>query len=97
MAACYILHSKSTNKFYIGSTQVKVEERLYKHNTSFYGKHFTSASNDWQIFMVIECVSYKQARKIEIHIKKMKSKKYIKNLGSYPQMIQKLLEKYNPQ
>jgi len=35
------------------------------------------------------------AGKIEIHIKKMKSKKYIQDLKKYPEIAQKLLKKYS--
>ncbi len=35
------------------------------------------------------------AGKIENHIKKMKSKKYIKDLKKYPEIAQKLIKKYS--
>jgi putative endonuclease len=43
--------------------------------------------------MSIECTSFAQAREIESHVKRMKSKKYIANLKQYPEIIQKLLDK----
>jgi len=73
------------------------EERLDKHNYAFYGYNkFTASTSDWQLFLAIECKSIGQARKIEAHIKKMKSRKYIQNLLTYPEMIERLLSKYNP-
>jgi putative endonuclease len=45
-------------------------------------------------FVLLECKSKLQAFKIESHIKRMKSKKYIKNLSLYPEMRQKLLDRY---
>jgi putative endonuclease len=51
---------------------------------------------DWQLFVVIECKSVKQARNIEAHIKRMKSRKYIENLLTHPEMTERLLSRYNP-
>jgi len=95
MIACYILYSSSLDKFYTGITQDNVESRLEKHNNSSYGNHYTSQTKDWEIFIVIPCDSVAQSMKIEKHIKKMKSKKYIYNLKSYPEIIEKLKIKYS--
>jgi len=95
MFSCYILYSKALGRFYIGSSQTTPEERLAKHNTAFYlGQHYTSATSDWTLFLVISCTSFSQARKIENHIKRMKSRKYVSNLKIYPEMIEKLLSTY---
>ncbi|HEY9343034.1 MAG TPA: GIY-YIG nuclease family protein [Hanamia sp.] len=94
MIACYILYSSSLDKFYTGITQESVKNRLEKHNNSGYGNHYTSHAKDWIIFLVISCSSVAQSMKIEKHIKKMKSKKYICNLKSYPEIIEKLKIKY---
>ncbi|MEQ9412738.1 MAG: GIY-YIG nuclease family protein [Cyclobacteriaceae bacterium] len=97
MSACYILHSPSLNKYYVGSTQLTTKERLDKHNHAFYGTDkFTASARDWQLFLAIECKSISQARSIEAHIKKMKSRKYIENLKAFPEMTERLLTKYNP-
>ncbi len=97
MSACYILHSPSFNKYYVGSTQLTTKERLEKHNQAFYGSNkFTASTNDWHLFITIECNSINQARSIEAHIKRMKSKKYIENLKAFPEMTERLLAKYNP-
>jgi putative endonuclease len=93
--ACYILFSKQSDKFYIGITQEGVEQRLEMHNTSGYGNHFTSVANDWVIYHVINCSSVSQSMKIEKHIKRMKSRKYIENLKLYPAMTEKLLNEYS--
>ena len=39
-------------------------------------------------------LEYDEARNIEAHIKKMKSKTYIENLKKYSDLREKLLEKY---
>lgn len=94
MVACYIIYSASLDKFYTGITQESVESRLEMHKESGYGNHYTSQSSDWEIFLVIPYASVSQSIKIERHIKKMKSKKYIQNLKKYPERIEKLIIKY---
>ena len=81
MANCYIIHSKKLNKFYIGYTSESIEKRIEKHNTSYYGvKKYTHSSDDWELFHSITCESILQAIRIEQHIKRMKSRRYIVNL-----------------
>ena len=94
MAGCYILYSSLYDKFYIGVTQENPDIPLQKHNSKTYGSSYTSFTNDWEIFLFIECESYPQAVNIERHIKSMKSRKYLYNLKTYPEMIQKLKDKY---
>ena len=43
----------------------------------------------------IEQLQYEIARKTEAHIKRMKSRKYIENLKLYPEMMEKLILKYD--
>ena len=59
-----------------------------------FGTAFTKRANDWEIFLSIDYLEYKQARNIESHIKRMKSRKYIQNLLKYPDIIERLREKY---
>ncbi len=95
MASCYVLYSPSRDQYYIGSTHGEFVKRLDQHQTEYYGSnHFTSGTKDWEELLVISCASFSQARKIENHIKRMKSRVYIKNLKAYPEMIIKLLVKY---
>ena len=94
MNICYILHSTRLNQFYVGVSHEGIEQRLLDHNTQYYGRnHFTAQVDDWEVFIIIECSSYAHAMKVEKHIKKMKSSKYIKNLKRYPEMVQRILEK----
>ena len=91
----YILFSKKLNKFYTGVTTLAIEERLENHLLKKYSKlNFTQKSEDWEMFHFLECADFSQARKIELHIKKMKSKVFIENLRKYPELCFKLLEKY---
>ncbi len=90
MANTYILHSKSTDKYYIGMTQDSLKARIDKHNSNFYSKKYSSIASDWELFLNIKCTSVQQAISIEKHIKKMKSRKYIENLKSYSEMVKRL-------
>ena len=92
----YILFSPANDTFYVGSTRIPMEDRLERHLTGYYGKtKFTARFDDWEVFYTISCTSYSQAVAIERHIKKMKSKKYIKNLKLYPEITDKLLAIYD--
>ncbi|MEN2282583.1 GIY-YIG nuclease family protein [Algoriphagus sp. SE2] len=91
----YILFSESLNRFYTGLTTLKVEERLENHlHKKYAGSNFTQKANDWTLFHSIKCKSFSQARNIELHVKRMKSSSYIKNLKLYPELQQKLLDQY---
>jgi len=90
VASLYILFSSDLNKYYVGITKEFVDARVNKHNTSFYGKHFTSAANDWQTVFEIECESFSEARQMELYIKKMKSRKFIEKLIADEKEIEKL-------
>jgi len=93
MATVYILYSKFIDKYYIGSCKdfsVRYEEHLYKVNSN----SFTSRADDWTLFYKIDNLEYQQSRKIEQHIKKMKSRVFIENLSKYPQISIKLIQKY---
>ena len=96
MNYCYILYSPAYDTFYVGSTRLLAEERLERHLSSYYGSaKFTSRFNDWEIFHTIACNSFSQAMAIEKHIKKMKSKKYIRNFNLYPELSEKLLKRFD--
>ena len=92
MVGCYILFSDKLNKFYIGATQEDVSKRIEKHNQSSYGKHrFTAAADDWHLFLFIPANDYAHAIRLERKIKSMKSVKYIQNLITYPELLDKLV------
>ena len=91
----YILFSQELNRYYVGSTVLSIEERLERHLTDFYGNSkFTHKAKDWQIVHSIECQSLNQSRRIERHIKAMKSRVYIENLISIPDFSDKLLVRF---
>ena len=91
----YIIHSPSIDRYYIGSTTEELAKRLMAHNSGKYGsKSFTSRAKDWELYYSIDCVSKSQALKIEQHIKRMKSRKYIENLKTYDEIGTKLKSMY---
>jgi len=89
----YIIYSQSKDTFYTGETS-DIENRIKWHNNAEFDKAYTKITNDWKLFFSINCNNINQARKIEKHIKAMKSKKYIHNLTVYPEIAQKLIQKY---
>lgn len=95
MVGCDIIYSQKINRFYVGVIQNDLNTRIQKHNEHSYGNHrFTAKANDWKLFLFMECDFFKQAARIEKHIKNMKSSVYIQNMKKYPEMIEKLKEKY---
>ena len=93
MATVYIIYSNSIDTFYIGSC-LNLKQRLEQHRDKTFNDSFTRRASDWKLFLKIDNLDYRQARKIENHIKKMKSRKYINNLKKYPEIIYKLIQKY---
>ncbi len=78
-ACCYILYSPKLNKYYVGST-TDIERRLEEHNR---GKEkFTRIGTPWTLVYKEALSSLVEARKRELYIKKMKSRKYIESLIS---------------
>ena len=93
MAAVYILFSEKLNKYYVGSC-LEISQRLADHKLKKYSDSYTRKADDWILFFSIIDLEYEQARLIESHIKKMKSKTYIENLKKYEDISRKLIEQY---
>jgi putative endonuclease len=94
MASVYILYSKKLERFYVGSCK-DLDYRIDQHLNKDFKASFTSKAEDWEVFFFIDDLQYAQARKIEKHIKSMKSKKYIQNLLKYPELTQNLVNQYS--
>jgi putative endonuclease len=93
MVSVYIIYSPNLDKYYVGQSE-DVIARLDQHNMHLFLSGFTVISNEWELFHQIACENRTQAVRIERHIKRMKSRKYIENLKQYPEMVKKLLESH---
>jgi putative endonuclease len=80
MAFLYILHSITTDKYYIGSTRDSIEHRLEKHLSNHKG--FTAKAKDWKIVHLEYFQLFEDAYLRERTIKAWKSKKMIEKLIS---------------
>jgi len=93
LASVYILHSKKISNYYVGSC----EDLSYRHGQHLCKQHkgsFTTRADDWEIFYYKDELGSSQARKIERHIKRMKSQTYYQNLKIYPEIMERLMNKY---
>ena len=77
MPYMYILYSEKLNKYYIGSC-TNMERRLYEHNIGH--SKFTSLGTPWVVVYKEEFQLLVDAKKRELQIKNMKSRKYIEDL-----------------
>ncbi|MBL0130037.1 MAG: GIY-YIG nuclease family protein [Chitinophagaceae bacterium] len=93
MANVYILYSKKLNRYYTGSC-LDLEKRFGEHQSKSRKDSFTSKGDDWELFFWIGDLEYKQARKIEAHVKKLRSRKYIEDLKKFSEMSEKLIIRY---
>ena len=77
MPYTYILFSAKLNKYYVGAC-IDMERRLYEHNIGH--SKFTSLGIPWQLMYKAEFETLVEAKKRELQIKKMNSRKYIEDL-----------------
>ena len=89
----YILYSKKLDRYYTGTTD-DVAVRLSQHNTDHYPGSFTTKGIPWEIYLSISCPSSEAAFKLEVFIKKMKSKTFILKLKEHPEIIQDIISKF---
>ena len=80
MAYVYIIYSGSTDKYYIGSTTEIIETRIERHNNGYYQNKYTESVKPWSLYYLIPGETIVQARRIETHVKSMKSRRDIENL-----------------
>ncbi len=77
MPFIYILYSVKLNKYYVGAC-TDVERRLHEHNIGH--SKFTSTGIPWILKHSEKFETLQEAKKRELNIKKMKSRKYIEGL-----------------
>ncbi len=87
----YVIYSFSLDRYYIGET-VDVQGRLIEHRQHRYVGSFTSIADDWEIAFVFRCKDKSSALKVEAHLKKSKSKVYLKRLQHDEVALKKLKE-----
>ena len=90
MHFCYILYSTKRNRYYTGET-TDVDARLLYHNSSELNTNSTKAGIPWEIVLIIPCKNRSHALKVEMHIKRMKSKRFIESLIQYPELVHKII------
>ncbi|MDH6252856.1 putative endonuclease [Chryseobacterium sp. H1D6B] len=78
MCHCYILYSKSLDKYYIGHSCEDLQERLRKHLSNHKG--FTAKSKNWNIVYYEVFDSKIEAYTREREVKAWKSKSKIQKL-----------------
>jgi len=71
----YIIYSKKIDQFYIGESE-DPETRLVKHNNKLHKHAFTSRADDWELKVSIAFPNIIQAKKAEVFVKKMKSRRF---------------------
>ena len=75
MCVCYILYSKTLDRFYVGYTCDDLLSRVTRHNQ--YHKGYTGKTNDWVVVYHEEFGEKKDAMAREKQIKSWKSRKAI--------------------
>ena len=85
----YVIYSPSADIYYIGET-VNVEERLIQHRQHTYTGSYTKIGNDWEVAFLLKCKDRSSALKVEKHLKKAKSKVYLKRLQEDQSALEKL-------
>ena len=78
----YILHSVSSDHYYIGHTN-DVEKRLKEHNNPKENSKFTSKHLPWELKLWFEVTQFREdAMKVERFIKNQKSREFIERIIS---------------
>ncbi len=65
------------------------------HNSIELNTGVSKSGIPWEFLFTLEVSTYALAGKLEMHIKRMKSREYCINLTKYPEISQKLIEKYS--
>ena len=89
----YVIYSASLKRFYTGTTD-DVGRRIEEHNSNKYFDSFTSKGIPWELFFQVECKTSEQAYKLEKFIKTMKSSTFIKKLKNEPELLTKILRRF---
>ncbi len=77
MPFAYIIYSGKLNKYYVGAC-TDLQRRLHEHNIGH--SKFTSTGLPWVLKYAEAFETLQLAKRRELQIKKMKSRKYIESL-----------------
>ncbi|GHE56088.1 GIY-YIG nuclease family protein [Roseivirga thermotolerans] len=88
----YILYSPGIDRYDIGYTS-SFSDRLSFHNDGARNKIWTKRGIPWEVYLTVEGLEKSTARKLELHLKKMKSRNYLKELKQNPKKLEELLLK----
>jgi len=91
MAILYIIYSSKIDRYYIGITSEDITTRLQKHNQASYGSRYTSQSDDWETKLTINANDMSHARRMELYVKRRKSRIYLNDLITKDYLQQKLI------
>ncbi len=94
MATFYIIHSKSTDNFYVGSS-TDFEMQLEQHQKGHFPKGYKTEATDWVSFFTINEIPIDTARRIAKHVKKLKSREYFDSFKEGPGITARLIEEFS--
>jgi len=94
MPFVYVLFSAKLDRYYIGSTQLTPDIRLQQHNTKHQPGSYTGKGIPWILVLSFSVATMQEAMAIERHCKRMKSRSYLENLLRYPEMQERLKNRY---
>ncbi|WP_420917741.1 GIY-YIG nuclease family protein [Robiginitalea aestuariiviva] len=89
----YIIKSAKDGSFYIGSTY-HPEDRILWHNDPERNTGKSRSKMPWEYFLIMEVPNNRVGLRLEKHIKRMKSRKYIQNLKDYQDLRTKLINRF---
>lgn len=93
MATFYVIYSRSIDNFYVGSS-LDYEVQLEQHQKNHFPKGYKSGATDWTTFFTVGNIPIDTARRIEKHVKKMKSRAYFESLKADPKITDQLKEEF---
>jgi putative endonuclease len=80
MYVVYILHSKSSLKYYTGQTD-NLENRLQRHNSGL--SLSTKTGKPWDLIYIIKLSTRSEAMLLEQKIKKRGAKRYLQDISFF--------------
>ena len=78
MAAFYVLYSIALDRYYLGHSELSVEQRLVKHLSDHSG--WTARAKDWRIMHREEFPDKSSAYRRELEVKRWKNRRRIEEL-----------------